>query len=90
LKRITLEAYKATKDTTVLTSETKEAKLHKRKQHKGSTMSAVKITTAVRMLCEMRERLERKAAENGRSLSGEIVFRLRKSLEQEDEQIRQA
>lgn len=46
-------------------------------------MKALKITTAVRMLCEMREKLEMKATENGRSLSGEIVFRLRKSLEQE-------
>ncbi|CAI8906421.1 MULTISPECIES: Arc family DNA-binding protein [Pseudomonas syringae group] len=46
-------------------------------------MKAMKITTAVRMLCDMREALESKAAENGRSLSGEIIFRLRKSLEQE-------
>ena len=46
-------------------------------------MKALKITTAVRMLCEMREKLEMRATENGRSLSGEIVFRLRKSLEQE-------
>ncbi|WP_434569188.1 Arc family DNA-binding protein [Pseudomonas sp. Z3-8] len=48
-------------------------------------MKALKITTAVRMLCEMREKLEIRAAENGRSLSGEIVFRLRKSLEQDHE-----
>lgn len=46
-------------------------------------MKDLKITTAVRMLCEMREALEMRAAENGRSLSGEIIFRLRKSLEQE-------
>ena len=46
-------------------------------------MSSHKITTAVRMLCDMRQKLEQKADENGRSLSGEIVFRLRKSLEQE-------
>lgn len=46
-------------------------------------MKKAKITTAVRMLCELREKLEEVAAENGRSLSGEIVFRLRKSLEQE-------
>jgi predicted DNA-binding protein len=46
-------------------------------------MRPLKITTAVRMLCEMRERLESKAVENGRSLSGEIVYRLRKSLEEE-------
>ncbi len=48
-------------------------------------MKAMKVTTAVRMLCEMREKLEARAAENGRSLSGEILFRLRKSLEQEQE-----
>ncbi|WP_207833491.1 Arc family DNA-binding protein [Pseudomonas sp. 43(2021)] len=46
-------------------------------------MSTSKITTAVRMLCTMRQKLEKRAAENGRSLSGEIVFRLRKSLEEE-------
>jgi hypothetical protein len=46
-------------------------------------MSTQKITTAVRMLCDMRAKLEILAAENGRSLSGEIVFRLRKSLEQD-------
>lgn len=46
-------------------------------------MGTKKITTAVRMLCEMRQKLEERAADNGRSLSGEIVFRLRKSLEQE-------
>lgn len=48
-------------------------------------MKALKITTAVRMLCDMREKLELRAVENGRSLSGEIVYRLRKSLEQEME-----
>ncbi|WP_426108491.1 Arc family DNA-binding protein [Pseudomonas sp. TWR1-1-4] len=52
-------------------------------------MKALKITTAVRMLCEMREKLEMMAAENGRSLSGEIVFRLRKSLEQEQDDEKQ-
>ncbi|NWD57267.1 MULTISPECIES: Arc family DNA-binding protein [Pseudomonas] len=52
-------------------------------------MSESKITTAVRMLVVMRKRLEERAAENGRSLSGEIVFRLRKSLEQEMEHEKQ-
>jgi len=52
-------------------------------------MKTLKITTAVRMLCEMREKLEAKATENGRSLSGEIIFRLRKSLEQEMERGKQ-
>jgi hypothetical protein len=46
-------------------------------------MGSEKITTAVRMLCTLRQKLEQRAEENGRSLSGEIVFRLRKSLEQE-------
>ncbi|NNJ16336.1 Arc family DNA-binding protein [Pseudomonas putida CSV86] len=46
-------------------------------------MGSEKITTAVRMLCTLRKKLEQRAEENGRSLSGEIVFRLRKSLEQE-------
>lgn len=46
-------------------------------------MSTPKITTAVRMLCDMRAKLESRAAENGRSLSGEIVYRLRKSLDQD-------
>lgn len=46
-------------------------------------MANQKITTAVRMLCEMRAKLEARAVENGRSLSGEIVYRLRKSLEEE-------
>lgn len=45
-------------------------------------MSTTKITTAVRMLCTLRQKLGARAEENGRSLSGEIVFRLRKSLEQ--------
>ncbi|MBV4459201.1 Arc family DNA-binding protein [Pseudomonas sp. COR58] len=46
-------------------------------------MRPEKITTAVRMMCEMRQKLEELAVMNGRSLSGEIVFRLRASLEQE-------
>lgn len=49
-------------------------------------MSNQKITTAVRMLCDMRQKLEAMAVLNGRSLSGEIVYRLRKSLEQDDAQ----
>lgn len=55
-------------------------------------MPTTKITTAVRMLCTLRQKLEERAHENGRSLSGEIVFRLRKSLEQEmqDEQKQRA
>ena len=65
----------------------KGIKLTKRKN--GGVMKTLKITTAVRMLCEMREKLEAKAADNGRSLSGEIVFRLRKSLEQEAEHEKQ-
>ncbi|WP_214510532.1 Arc family DNA-binding protein [Pseudomonas brassicacearum] len=52
-------------------------------------MSESKMTTAVRMLVGMRKLLEERALENGRSLSGEIVFRLRKSLEQEAEHEKQ-
>ena len=53
-------------------------------------MRAPKITTAVRMLRDMRQKLEESAAEHGRTLSGEIVYRLRKSLEQEDAQKQRA
>jgi len=45
-----------------------------------------KKVTGIRLLDQMRIRLAERAEQNGRSLSGEIVFRLRKSLEQEDEQ----
>ncbi|MBN1080355.1 Arc family DNA-binding protein [Pseudomonas sp. 1079] len=51
---------------------------------------AEKKVVGVRIVLVMRELLEKKATENGRSLSSEIVFRLRKSLEREDEQISQA
>lgn len=55
-------------------------------------MSAAKEkkVVGVRLVEIMRELLAEKAEQNGRSLSGEIVFRLRKSLEQEDEQIKQS
>lgn len=48
-------------------------------------MSAAKEkkVVGVRLLDAMREALAQSADQNGRSLSGEIVFRLRKSLEQE-------
>ncbi|MBZ3666649.1 Arc family DNA-binding protein [Pseudomonas monteilii] len=51
-----------------------------------------KKVVGVRLLDQMRETLARSAENNGRSLSGEIVFRLRKSLEQEmqDEQKQRA
>ncbi|UVL53944.1 Arc family DNA-binding protein [Pseudomonas sp. B21-035] len=51
-----------------------------------------KKVVGVRLVDMMREALVGKAEENGRSLSGEIVFRLRKSLEQEmqDEQKQRA
>ncbi|MNJ79026.1 Arc-like DNA binding domain protein [compost metagenome] len=57
-------------------------------------MSAAKEkkVVGVRLLDAMREALALSADQNGRSLSGEIVFRLRKSLEQEmqDEQKQRA
>ncbi|MEJ5039920.1 MULTISPECIES: Arc family DNA-binding protein [Pseudomonas] len=51
-----------------------------------------KKVVGVRLMEMMRKALAGKAEENGRSLSGEIVFRLRKSLEQEmqDEQKQRA
>lgn len=52
--------------------------------------STEKKVVGVRILVMMQESLAKKAAENGRSLSSEIVYRLRKSLEQEDEKTRQA
>lgn len=83
-----LRAYsKLTKSKKMFDIVTKRIKLTKRKQ--GGAMKDLKITTAVRMLCEMREKLEVRAAENGRSLSGEIIFRLRKSLEQEQDHEKQ-
>lgn len=47
-----------------------------------------KKTISIRLIGQMRSRMVDKAKENGRSLSGEIVYRLKKSLEQEDEQIK--
>lgn len=51
-----------------------------------------KKVVGVRLVEMMREAVTEKAEQNGRSLSGEIVFRLRKSLEQEmqDEQKQRA
>lgn len=51
-----------------------------------------KRVVGVRLLDAMREALVLSADQNGRSLSGEIVFRLRKSLEEElqDEQKQRA
>lgn len=54
-------------------------------------MSATKEkkVVGVRLIDLMRETLSSKAEQNGRSLSGEIVYRLRKSLEQEMEHEKQ-
>ena len=49
-----------------------------------------KKVVGVRILVVMQQRLAKKASENGRSLSSEIVYRLKKSLEQEDGQFNQA
>lgn len=51
-----------------------------------------KRVVGVRLLDAMREALALSADQNGRSLSGEIVFRLRKSLKEElqDEQKQRA
>ena len=48
-----------------------------------------KRVVGVRLVDQMRETLARSAEHNGRSLSGEIVFRLRKSLEQEQDHEKQ-
>nr|WP_259284512.1 Arc family DNA-binding protein [Pseudomonas sp. 1079] len=60
------------------------------RQRRKLMKGAEKKVVGVRIVLVMRELLEKKATENGRSLSSEIVFRLRKSLEREDEQISQA
>ena len=54
-------------------------------------MSATKEkkVVGVRLIDLMRETLSIKAEQNGRSLSGELVFRLRKSLEQEQDHEKQ-
>lgn len=48
-----------------------------------------KKVVGVRLVDLMREALSGKAEQNGRSLSGEIVYRLRKSLEQDLESEKQ-
>lgn len=65
---------------------------HKRNKTTQTTQAAVMImrskekkVVGVRLVDLMRETLSSKAEQNGRSLSGEIVYRLRKSLEQERE-----
>lgn len=47
------------------------------------SVSREKKVVGVRLVERMREVLSVKAEQNGRSLSGEIVFRLRKSLEED-------
>lgn len=49
-----------------------------------------KRVIGVRLADLIRDTLVERAQQNGRSLSGEIVYRLRKSLEAEDEQKQQA
>jgi hypothetical protein len=75
----------ATNATLLLTDDTNGTKLHKRNKSTERVMSSSKEkkVVGVRLADLMREALSLKAELNGRSLSGEIVFRLRKSLEQE-------
>lgn len=47
-------------------------------------MGKDRVTTAVRMPVALRETLEGKAKMNSRSLSGEIMHRLKMSLEKEE------
>lgn len=81
------KALHATKETFVLTKDTKETKLHKGNKQTEWKMSAAKEkkVVGIRLVDLMRDELSSKAEQNGRSLSGEIVYRLRKSLEQEEE-----
>lgn len=74
-----------------LTNDTNETKLHKRNSNAEVVMRGTKEkrVVGVRLAELMRETLSNKAEQNGRSLSGEIVFRLRKSLEQEMEREKQ-
>lgn len=89
-----LEAYKATNETSLLTKDTNRTKLHKRNMSVELEMSTTKEkkVVGVRLVEMMQEALTQRAEQNGRSLSGQIVFRLRKSLEQEmqDEQKQRA
>ncbi|MGC3935982.1 Arc family DNA-binding protein [Pseudomonas iridis] len=81
----------ATNATLLLTDDTNGTKLHKRNNSTEQVMSASseKKVVGVRLADLMKEALSLKAELNGRSLSGEIVFRLRKSLEQELENEKQ-
>jgi hypothetical protein len=85
------KAQKATNETLLLTDDTNGTKLHKRNAGKELVMSEVKEkkVVGIRLVDLMRERLSVQAELNGRSLSGEIVYRLRKSLEQEGEHEKQ-
>lgn len=42
-----------------------------------------KVPTLLRLPSQVREWLDKEAAENGRTLNGEAAFRLRKMMEQE-------
>lgn len=46
-------------------------------------MKEQKKPLVIRLTAEMRAWLDRQSGENGRTVNGEIVFRLRKMMEQE-------
>lgn len=86
MENYTVNRRYATKTTNELTVTTNATKLTKRNKTEGSVMqTAEKKVVGVRLEDLMRTVLAIKAKQNDRSLSKEIVFRLRKSLEQEME-----
>ena len=46
-------------------------------------MSTKNLPTYVRLPPELKKQVEREASENGRSVTGEIVYRLKKAYEKE-------
>jgi hypothetical protein len=74
------------KRNTVVDKRHKENKTTQTKQQsteRAMGKSNEKKVVGIRLMDLMREALASKADQNGRSLSGEIVYRLRKSLEEE-------
>jgi len=53
-------------------------------------MKEQKKPLVIRLTAEMREWLDHQSDENGRTVNGEIVFRLRKMMEQEMKNERQS
>lgn len=60
------------------------------KETNGDFMKEQKKPLVIRLTAEMREWLDCQSGENGRTVNGEIVFRLRKMMEQEMKNERQS